>query len=60
MAKIITEHGERQKLAELFHTTQPTVRAALRGQTNTPLAQKIRAAALKRGGAIANNNQSNK
>ncbi len=55
MAKVLVEYGERQKLADMFRTTLPTVRAALRGQTNTALAKKIRAAAIRRGGVMVNN-----
>lgn len=55
MAKVLVEYGERKYLADLFKTTLPTVRAALRGQTNTALAKKIRAAAIKRGGVVVNN-----
>ena len=55
MAKIIVEYGERQYLANLFKTSLPTVRSALRGQTNTALAKKIRKAAITRGGVAVNN-----
>lgn len=55
MAKIIVEYGERQYLANLFKTSLPTVRSALRGQTNTALAKKIRKAAITRGGVVVNN-----
>ncbi len=55
MAKVLVEYGERQYLANMFKTSLPTVRAALRGQTNTTLAKKIRAAAIKRGGVVVNN-----
>jgi len=55
MAKVLVEYGERQYLAYLFKTSLPTVRAALRGQTNTALAKKIRTAAIKRGGVVVNN-----
>lgn len=52
MAKVIVEYGERQRIAAMFKTSLPTVRAALYGETNTPLAKKIRAAAIKRGGVV--------
>lgn len=55
MAKVLVEYGERQYLANMFKTSLPTVRAALRGQTNTALARRIRAAAIKRGGVVVNN-----
>lgn len=54
MAKVLVEYGERQYLANMFKTSLPTVRAALRGQTNTALAKKIRATAIKRGGVVVN------
>lgn len=53
MAKVLVEYGERKALAVIFNTSLPTVRAALRGETNTTLAKKIRAAAIKRGGVVA-------
>ncbi|MBR3947337.1 MAG: hypothetical protein IKJ56_09620 [Bacteroidales bacterium] len=34
--------------------TQPTIRAALRYKSNTPLARKIRFLALKKGGVAVN------
>lgn len=52
MAKVLVEYGERQHIAAMFKTSLPTVRAALRGETNTPLAKKIRAVAIKRGGVV--------
>lgn len=55
MAKVLVEYGERQYLANLFKTSLPTVRAALRGQTNSNLAKRIRAAAIQRGGVVVNN-----
>lgn len=55
MTKVLVEYGERRYLADLFKTSLPTVRAALRGQTNTALARKIRTAAIKRGGVVVNN-----
>ncbi len=55
MAKVLVEYDERQYLANLFKTSLPTVRAALRGQTNSNLAKRIRAAAIQRGGVVVNN-----
>jgi hypothetical protein len=47
MAKqILVPHGKISKLMKAFNTTCPTVRAALRYQTNTDLARKIRHAAV--------------
>lgn len=53
-SEILVGYGERQKLMAIFRTSYPTVRAALRGKTNTDLARKIRTAALKRGGVEKN------
>ncbi|MBR4936151.1 MAG: hypothetical protein IKZ20_03155 [Bacteroidaceae bacterium] len=50
--KVIVEYGERRMLAKIFKTSLPTVRAALRGETKTPLAQRIRMAAIERGGVV--------
>lgn len=52
MAKILTERGERLLLGKLFGVSQPTVRRALDGKTQTELAKKIRRAALVRGGVV--------
>lgn len=50
MAKILTERGERMLLGKLFGVSQPTIRRALNGMTQTELARKIRRVALLRGG----------
>jgi hypothetical protein len=50
MGKILVELGERKKLMKIFGKSHVTVRRALNGQTNTLLAQKIRKAAIERGG----------
>lgn len=47
---ILVKPGERKMLKELFKTTYPTVRAALKGDTASGLSKSIRAAALERGG----------
>ncbi len=52
MAKILTQHGERGELGRIFKVSQVTIRRALNGETNTPLAKKIRTAAIKRGGVV--------
>ena len=52
--EIMVSWGERQELMAIFRTSYPTVRAALRGKSNTDLARKIRTAALKRGGVEKN------
>ena len=56
MAKVLVEHGEIVKLAQLLGVARKTVREALSGQTNTPLACKIRKLALA-GGAVSNPTQ---
>jgi hypothetical protein len=48
--RILTKHGERKELASLFQVSQPTIRAALNGESITELALKIRKAAIERGG----------
>lgn len=50
MAKILTEQGERMILGKMFGVSQPTIRRALNGTTQTDLAKRIRKAALQRGG----------
>ena len=52
MAKVVTQHGESKELGRIFRVSQPTIRRALNGETNTPLAKKIRTAAIKRGGVV--------
>ena len=47
---ILVKDGERKFLKELFNTTYPTVRSALRGYSKTELARNIRMAAIARGG----------
>ena len=48
--RVIVNHGEVNKLADLFGVSLPTVRSALRGKTSTKLSQNIRETALNRGG----------
>lgn len=50
MGKILTDLGEKKELAKIFRKSHVTVRRALNGETNTPLAKKIRKAAIERGG----------
>jgi DNA-binding FadR family transcriptional regulator len=50
MGEILTRHGEKGELAKLFNTSRVTVRKALRGKSNSELAEKIRKAAKERGG----------
>ena len=48
--RILVKDGERKFLKELFDTSYPTVRGALRGETSSDLAKAIRLAAIARGG----------
>lgn len=50
MEKILTESGEKKALMKIFNKSHVTVRRALKGETNTDLAKKIRKAAIERGG----------
>lgn len=52
MARVLVEHGEVVKLAQLLDVARKTVSEALSGQTNTPLARKIRKLAIDRGGVV--------
>lgn len=52
MERILVETGEKKKLAEYFGVTQQTVRNALRSLTEGEQPDRIRAEALKRGGAV--------
>ena len=52
MAKVFVMHGEINKLAQLLGVARKTVSEALNGQTNTPLARKIRRLTLERGGCV--------
>lgn len=52
MARVLVEHGEINKLAQLLGVARKTVSEALNGQTNTPLARKIRKLAIDRGGVV--------
>lgn len=50
MAKILTQYKEVTKLAGLFKVSRVTVTEALADRSKSKLAQKIRAAAIERGG----------
>lgn len=50
MSEILTKHGERGYLANLFNVSLVTVRSALKGRTKSVLAERIRKAAKERGG----------
>jgi hypothetical protein len=47
---ILLESGDKRKIMDALRVTYPTIRKALRGESNTPLAQKIRGYAKKLGG----------
>jgi hypothetical protein len=55
MMKILVEFKEKTQLAKLFSVSRVTINAALRYKTNSVLAQKIRIAALERGGKETDN-----
>ena len=50
MRQIVVEYGVNTEIMAALGCTQPTIRAALRYKSNTPLARKIRFLALKKGG----------
>ena len=50
MKRIIVDYGTVSELYKTFGVSMVTVRRALRYQTDTELARKIRALALKKGG----------
>lgn len=52
MKQILLPSEERKMLMTLFKVSKPTVWAALRYKTKSPLAEKIRQTALAKGGQI--------
>ena len=53
MAKeILVEHGDKKRIKETFNVTYPTIKEALRYNSMTPLAEKIRRSALSYGGRL--------
>lgn len=52
MGEILIKHGNgvREELTKIFGVSIVTVRGALKGRTNSPLAKKIRKAAIEKGG----------
>ena len=50
MIQILTRPGEQKALAKIFKCCRKTVNEALQYKTNTPLAMRIRKAAIERGG----------
>lgn len=55
MNRILTRHGEINRIAALMRVNRLTVRDALSGKTSSDLAKRIRKAALERGGVEVNN-----
>ena len=53
MREILTRRGEIRELMRIFGVSEPTVINALKFRTNSELAQRIRSAALRRGGVEA-------
>lgn len=49
MGKILTDIGEKKMLMRIFNKSHVTVRRALNDEIKTPLAKKIRKAAIERG-----------
>ena len=52
MTKILVEQGVKVKLQQQTGTSQPTIRKALAGKTDTPLARLIRAMAKNSFGGV--------
>lgn len=50
MNQILVEIGEKKLLCTLLNVSHPTVRRALNGEIDTPIALRIRKAAIERGG----------
>ncbi len=50
LPQIFVEQGEKVKLMKILDVSHVTVREALRGNISTPLALRIRKAALEHGG----------
>lgn len=50
MEKVLVAVGEKKQLMKIFNKSHVTIRRALNGEIDTPLARKIRNAAIERGG----------
>ncbi|MGE4586874.1 MAG: hypothetical protein AB7D05_05985 [Mangrovibacterium sp.] len=50
MSKVLVPHGEKKELMRIFNVSHVTIREALLGNTKSPLSEKIRKAAVERGG----------
>jgi predicted regulator of amino acid metabolism with ACT domain len=55
MNKILTQHGEMQKIADLFKVDRRTVFNALTGVYDSDTVRRIRKMAIDRGGMEMNN-----
>ena len=55
MTKVLVEHGEVARLASTFQVSRRTIYRALHGKTRSELANKIRTAAIRRGGMVQSN-----
>lgn len=56
MREILVKHYVKRAIINSLNTNYPTVRKALRGQTHTVLAMKIREKALEFGGVEVKDN----
>jgi hypothetical protein len=59
MKKILTESTEKSRIARLLNCSPQMVRKALRGESETDLAWRIRKLALERGGNYMRTKQRN-
>lgn len=50
--QIMLPPAQKAEIVKMFDTTRTTLWSALRFDTNSPLAKKLRAAAIERGGVI--------
>lgn len=50
--RILIAYGEKRELARIFGVSELTVYRAINFVTDTPLAKRIRKAAIERGGAV--------
>lgn len=58
--RVFVPHGEKKELMKIFDCSHVTVREALNGNSNSKLAQKIRKAAIERGGVSVDNKSKRK
>lgn len=50
--QILLPHGQSKKIGEALNVSQPTIREALRYQSNTEVAKRIRHTAVKEFGGV--------